>query len=255
MQKISLFDEISLEIMDNPGISLNCSDSSLPEDDSNLVWRAAALFFSKSLNARGKGATIQLCKNIPVSAGLGGGSSDAGTLLKGLNAHFDNEFTVDELIHMGMSLGADVPFFVTDWESVFATGIGEKMKPVPPLRHFTVVLVNPGVSVSTSAIFAKYALTIADKNSRLTGSRKLRTENLGIADLENDLEVVTMEQFSEIAAIKNKLRDLGAESVLMSGSGPTVFGLFRNIPENDRHAIEGIARKLREDFGEKVYIA
>ncbi len=255
MQKIELYDELAVKIEDNPGILLECIDSDLPEDDSNLVWQAAELFFNKSLNARGKGATIKLSKKIPVSAGLGGGSSDAGTLLKGLNTHFDSEFSSQELIEMGKSLGADVPFFVTDMESVFATGIGEKMEPLPALRGYTIVLVNPGINVSTSAIFAKYALTIADKNSTLTGSRKLCTKNLSPADFENDLEAVTIDQFPVIADIKKELRNLGAENVLMSGSGPTVFGVFRSSTVQHKHDLIYVINKLRKEFGEKVYIA
>ncbi len=255
MQKLSLYDELTVDITDTGRITLRCIDSNLPEDETNLVWRAAELFFDKSLNAQGKGATIQLSKNIPVAAGLGGGSSDAGTLLKGLNAHFGNEFSSEELIEMGTGLGADVPFFVTDSESVLATGIGEIMQPVPPLRGYTVILVNPGISVSTSAIFAKYALTIADKNSKLTGSRKLRIENLSLTDLENDLETVTMDQFPVIGKIKDALKDLGAENMLMSGSGPTVFGLFNKSSEDHNEAMEKAVNTLREDFGKKVYIA
>ncbi len=255
MQKISLYDELTVDITDTYRITLRCIDSDLPEDENNLVWQAAELFFNKSLNARGKGATIQLSKNIPVAAGLGGGSSDAGTLLKGLNAYFGNEFSGEELIEMGTSLGADVPFFVTDSESVLATGIGEIMQPVPALHGYTVILVNPGISVSTSAIFTKYALTIADKNSKLTGSRKLRIENLSLTDLENDLETVTMDQFPVIGKIKNMLKELGAENMLMSGSGPTVFGLFRKSSEDHNETMEKVVNTLRENFGDKIYIA
>ncbi len=253
MQKVNLCDNIHLKILNNPGIQLACSDVEIPTDEKNLAWRAAELFFSKSKKALGFGVKIVLEKKIPVSAGLGGGSSDAGTVLKGLNECFGHEFVLSELISMGKVLGADVPFFVTDMEGVLATGIGEKMLPVSPLRNCTIILVNPGFFVSTSWVFEKFALTRIDKNSKLTGSHKLSPSDLDLADMENDLERVTINRYPVIAEIKDELKMIGADRVLMSGSGPTVFGLFHQSHENQKINFERAVEKLQHKFGKKVF--
>jgi len=253
MQKLGLFDYISLRVTRTPGIELSCSKSDIPADSSNIVWQAAATFFKESRCAKGKGVSISLEKNIPVGAGLGGGSSDAGTLLKGLNHYFGNEFDTPALIDMAVGLGADVPFFVTGIESVFATGIGEKLVEVTPLSNCTFILVNPGVSVSTAEIFKKFALTRTNKNSTLTGSRKLNPDNLTLSDLQNDLEDVTISMFPVIAEIKNELRRSGADGVLMSGSGSTVFGVFMHTNVKKEGFVENAALRLRQKFGDKIY--
>lgn len=255
MQKVRLFDTIHVEITDIPGISLGCAGSDLPENEDNLLWKAAALFLHRSVKAKGRGVNIQLEKRIPVSAGLGGGSSNCGSLLRGLNRFFDNEFSSAELIAMGATLGADVPFFCIEDKGVIATGIGEIMEPVDVLENCTFVLVNPGVKISTAEIFRKYSLTITNKNSRLTGSRKLQPEQLGIASIENDLELITVAEFPVIAEIKDELRKLGAAGALMSGSGSTVFGIFHHGTSDWEVLVEQAVKRLRSRFGKKIYIA
>lgn len=255
MQKIGLYDTMDVTIKDSPGILVTCPHPEIPADENNLVWRAADLFFKNSRNARGRGAAVHLEKQIPVAAGLGGGSSNAGTLLRGLNTFFDDEFDDQALIALAASLGADVPFFVVEDQSVLATGIGEKMLPVPAPVDCTYILVNPGFSVSTAAIFEKFALTRPAKNSTLTGSQKLSPENLHISALENDLESVAIALFPVIADIKEELKRAGACNVLMSGSGPTVFGIFPQSSELPEKTVEGTLRRLRQKFGDKVYIA
>lgn len=252
MQKVSLCDRIGLTILDNCDIQLRCSDRQIPVDHNNLVYRAVDLFFCRSKKAKGCGASVFLEKRIPVSAGLGGGSSDAGTVLKGLNTYFGNEFNSEELVSMGRLLGADVPFFTTDMAAVLATGIGEKMLQVSSLQDCTIILVNPGFFVSTSWVFKKFALTRADKNFKLTGSRMIDTGALDLDLMENDLEAVTMSHHPIIHKIKTELKDLGADKVLMSGSGPTVFGIFRD-PKKKRTEIQGAIDVLRQKFGERVF--
>ncbi|MFN2353260.1 MAG: 4-(cytidine 5'-diphospho)-2-C-methyl-D-erythritol kinase, partial [Desulfopila sp.] len=203
----------------------------------------------------GKGAVMHLEKRIPVSAGLGGGSSDAGTLLRELNRYFSNELDGELLLHMATSLGADVPFFVQDASSVLAAGIGEKMVAVPPLRDATFILVHPGIGISTAAIFAKFALTRAQKNSTLTGFQKLCPEDLSHVPLENDLEEVTIGLFPIIGEIKKVLESLGAETVLMSGSGSTVFGVFRGAVQQRTQKAKDAVSRLRQEFGRGVFLA
>lgn len=254
MQKLGLYDTITLKIKPSPGITLSCSSKEIPAGGSNLVWRAAELFLNSSRRAEGKGVALHLEKKIPIAAGLGGGSSDAGTLLRGLNDHFGNEFDEQEIIEMAKSLGADVPFFVTNHKSVLATGIGDKMIAVKPLFNCTFILVNPGVSVSTAEVFKKYALTRVNKNSTLTGSQKLNPHELTLSALQNDLERVTIAMFPVIDEVKRDLMAFGADSVLMSGSGATVFGVFVNS-SGKQNEIEVAASSLRQKFGDKVFIA
>lgn len=254
MQKVSLCDRISLRVTTSSGIQLSCPDPEIPVGEKNLAWRAADLFFSRSRKGAGYGVSIFLQKKIPVSAGLGGGSSDAGTVLKGLNKYFDHEFEVEQLVEMGKSLGADVPFFVTDLGGVIATGLGEKMLAVPVVENCTIVLVNPGFFVATGWVFEKFALTRIDKKFRLTGSHKLGPDKLTFDAMENDLEKVTIKHFPVIAEIKNELKKLGAEKTLMSGSGPTVFGIFSESLEKRKRKIESAVKRLRQKFGEKVFV-
>jgi 4-diphosphocytidyl-2-C-methyl-D-erythritol kinase len=254
MKKVGLYDSIGVKIVTQPGIELCCSSPAIPSDESNLLWRAAALFFKTSSRARGKGVSLYLEKNIPVAAGLGGGSSDAGTLLRGLNGFFGNEFDDETLVELAGSLGADVPFFAIEAQSVLATGVGEKMIPVSAPADCTYLLVNPGIAVSTAEIFAKFALTRTDKNSTLTGSRKLDPDTLRVVDLENDLERVTIQLFPVIAEIKAQLQQAGADGVLMSGSGPSVFGVFSDTAERREKTVGRASIALRRKFGDQVYI-
>lgn len=243
MHKIALCDEIHLEQTSVSGLSLHCPGSSLPEDESNLVHQAATRFYH--LIDEPPALKITLKKNIPVSAGLGGGSSDCAAVLLGLNSLFGYPLAKKLLLEEGKNLGADVPFFVEDFVSARAQGIGEKLTPLAPMPACTILLVNPGVAVSTGWVFAQLEGEIpllghsgADSqktfeidNYALT--RGAKTYSLGRASAEgrglklfNDLEEVTLKHYPEIALIKKLLLEHDAKDTLMSGSGSTVFGLF-----------------------------
>ncbi len=246
MHKVALFDEISLQRSTGSHISLSCPDSDLPEDESNLVFKAAQCFFrmigeSSSLN-------IILRKKIPVSAGLGGGSSDCATVLTGLNEMFGKPVDLDVLCAEGKKLGADVPFFVKNFASARARGIGEYLSPLPALPSCHIILVNPGIAVSTGWVFSKlqgkipvlehylYDSQKTAKNSNYALTRESKTYNLGrksgvgeMPILFNDLEAVTEDHYPEIAHIKKIILKHNAVDTLMSGSGSTVFGIFSDI--------------------------
>jgi 4-diphosphocytidyl-2-C-methyl-D-erythritol kinase len=243
MHKITLFDEIRLEKTQASGLTLSCPDSNLPEDKSNLVCQAAIAFYN--LSAEPPALHITLKKNIPVAAGLGGGSSDCATVLLGLNQMFGYPLSAELLLEEGKQLGADVPFFVKDFVSARAQGIGERLTPVAPLPACTILLVNPGIAISTGWVFsrlqgeipllANYS-TDSQKTSGIDNyalTREPKTYNLGRASAErsglklfNDLEEVTLSYYPEIALIKQLLQKHDAIDTLMSGSGSTVFGLF-----------------------------
>ena len=255
MQKIDLADEVTLR--PGEGIVLRCPDSDLPEDETNLAWRAAELF-RQTVGARLSGSfgvEITLKKRIPVAAGLGGGSSDAAAVLLGLDRLFGTSCTREELIGMGVRLGADVPFFVVPEEAAWASGIGEVLEPAPVLGETLVLLVNPGFSVSTRWAFETFALTAPKNIFNLTSSQnKSRAQpgkNLDFSGereggyLVNDLETVTITRYPEIQTIKERLVRGGAVGAMMSGSGATVFGLF---PYALRKRAEVCYADLRQDY-------
>lgn len=251
MQKVDLFDTLSLKRLFEPGIQLSCPDSDLPEDDSNLVFQAAASFLRATGLMEKYGVSIVLEKRIPVAAGLGGGSSDAGAVLTGLNRLFATELSEEQLLRLAISLGADVSFFVVSSSAVRAQGVGERMTPVATLSDCSVLLVNPGFSVSTAWVYENFTLTRADKGSILSDSRGTGVLGEGPLPLFNDLECVTVGRYPEIKNIKEIMLENGAQDVLMSGSGPTVFGIF---PDSTGSDVQKCADKLSEEYEGGVFI-
>jgi 4-diphosphocytidyl-2-C-methyl-D-erythritol kinase len=237
MQKIDLCDELVLR-RGSDGICLHCLDDGTPEDETNLVYRAADLFLTTMANRCAdpvSGVDITLRKRIPVAAGLGGGSSDAAATLKGMQMLCAARCSDAELAGLGLRLGADVPFFLNSAPAARATGIGEVLAPVVPLTSYTVVLVNPGFPVSTQWVYQTFALTVLENKSKSKSLNKNdhESERMNSAEelllparMRNDLEAVTVARYPEIEQLKNELKTHGAEAALMSGSGPSVFGLF-----------------------------
>ena len=251
MQKIDLFDILHLS-RQGESISLSCPGTTLPEDKGNLVYRAAQAFFSAAeLKA---GVKIILEKNIPIAAGLGGGSSDAAAVVIGLNTLFETSLSREQLIDIARPLGADVPFFVQECSAAIATGIGERIQQVEPLKGFLIVLVNPGFEVSTKWVYENFPLTSSSNPYILARGKNVSEKNHAAApvlyeELGNDLEVVTINNYSEIGNIKKELKKAGAVTSLMSGSGPTVFGLFLS-EEGARRSCMQLSRK----YGGNVFL-
>jgi 4-diphosphocytidyl-2-C-methyl-D-erythritol kinase len=239
MQKVSLYDELELRACAG-GVHLRClGESGVPENRGNLVFKAAELFLQATRERRGgsdAGVDITLIKRIPVAAGLGGGSSDAAATLRGLNKLYECGCSAEELATIGLQLGADVPFFLADASAAFATGIGEILRPVEPLCGLSVLLVNPGIPVSTRWVYQTFALTKKENESSLKNSQEGVVETLVLNGsgqtvslptvLVNDLEKVTLSRYPEVGRLKNEVLLNGAAQALMSGSGATVFGLF-----------------------------
>jgi 4-diphosphocytidyl-2-C-methyl-D-erythritol kinase len=269
MQKISLYDELNLTLSAEPGVRLSCQGADLPEDEGNIVVRAALLFLARTGNEEG-GVDIILKKNIPLAAGLGGGSSDAAAVLNGLNELFATNCSLEELAGMGLKLGADVPLFVYDFPAAWATGIGEQLEPAVPISNYLVLLVNPGIAVSTRWAYAdfssatgKIALTAEGKAFNLSGSSNsdngFKSGSPPVPpgkrcfhpdELRNDLESVTADRHPVIGVLKERLLAAGAVGAMMSGSGSTVFGLF------DRESEESAAlccQALEKEY-DQVYL-
>jgi 4-diphosphocytidyl-2-C-methyl-D-erythritol kinase len=252
MQKIELFDILHLS-RQGEQISLSCPGNTLPEDRENLAYRAAHAFFSAT--GIKPGIKIILEKNIPVAAGLGGGSSDAAAVITGLNTLLNANLAREQLIDIARPLGADVPFFVQDCSAAMATGIGDCIQQVQPMRGLSIVLVNPGFGVSTKWVYENFPLT-SNSNTYILARDQKTTKDFHAAapslyeELGNDLEVVTINRFPEIGDLKKELKKGGAVTSLMSGSGPTVFGLFVSEEDAQRSIMQ-----LSKKFGKNVFLA
>lgn len=236
MCPVSLYDELIVELGAKPGITLAVDDAlgqGIQADNTNLAYRAAALFLAHTGQA--SGVDIRLKKNIPAGAGLGGGSSDAAAVLYGLNVLHGNPIAVDMLAQLALQLGADVPFFLLR-RPARATGIGEKLVICENAFRLAAAVVFPGVAAPTAKIYRnlKLALTNTSKHSIcLKAQKEVATPDLGFT-LQNDLEASALELYPEIGTAKNALKDAGFAQVLMSGSGSAVFGLCSDLTEAQR---------------------
>lgn len=221
MQRISLCDEMTFAPAEGR-IVVRCPDSSLPENEDNIVYRAAQAFFSRS--ALPAGIEITVRKRIPIAAGLGGGSSNAATTLVTLNEIFDTPLSEKDLLDVGARLGADVPFFIFG-KSAWVSGIGDRLAEAGHLPPLWFLLINPGFAVSTKMVYQGLNLGLTKEGINYSIQRFYTLGDV-IRDLTNDLEKVTLKLHPVLDHIKALLVNNGAQGALMSGSGPTVFGIF-----------------------------
>ena len=248
MQPVSLYDEILLEVGDGKGIFIECDNRSVPSDETNLVYRAAKAFFEAT--GINRHLFIKIKKNIPVAAGLGGGSSNAATVLRALNEITSQNISTDDLIKIGAGIGSDVPFFIAGKSSI-ARGRGELLEPVE-LPKFWYILVNPGVPLSTQWVYQNLNLTKSNEDINITISKVLAIYRAGRGGNQqvlkglvmNDLEAVAIKKYPEIKEIKDTLINSGAIGALMSGSGATAFGIFLDEHEAIR-AFELLKREQK----------
>lgn len=227
MQSLELHDSLTITKAPAPDISLRTNHKCLPVDKNNLVYKAAALF-SETVSIN-EGLTIKLDKKIPVAAGLAGGSSDAAATLMGLNELFHTDLTQKELMTLGVRLGADVPYCIK-LGTCLSEGIGEILTPLSPLPECHILLVKPDISVSTRYVYENLRLTDDINHPDIAAMREALTEkNLSkLADnMDNILQSVTVRNYPIITQIKQRMTELGALVSLMSGSGPTVFGIWQ----------------------------
>jgi 4-diphosphocytidyl-2-C-methyl-D-erythritol kinase len=228
---IGLFDSLHLAFGQNR-ISVACSYPHVPQDETNLAFRAARLFLDSS--GIQEGVHMDIKKSIPIGAGLGGGSSNAAAVLLGLNKHYGSPYSIDALCQMGKHLGADVPFFIFGGPAV-ATGIGDVLTPFNNLKSYPILLIYPSVNISTAEVYKKLNLT-------LTKNKKINTNTIFKSDwgrhapklLRNDLETVASALCPDIQTAKQTLLGAGASGALMTGSGSSVFGLFEHRDQAQR---------------------
>ena len=254
MQTIDVFDTLDIKLGIENGentvslgglgkISVVCGDENVPCGETNLVCKSAKAF----LEYTGKKAdiSVKIEKNIPVGAGLAGGSTDAAAVLRALNVLLKTDLSDTELMKIAKNIGADVPFCVVG-NTYLAEGIGEILTPVKSNIKFDILLVKPPFSVSTPSVYKSLVLdentTHPDidkiKNALEDGNVSVIYENLG-----NTLEDVTLKMYGEVGKIKENLKNLGASAVLMSGSGPSVFAIF-----GDRQKLDGAYKIMKEKY-------
>ncbi|MDD5167070.1 MAG: 4-(cytidine 5'-diphospho)-2-C-methyl-D-erythritol kinase [Candidatus Omnitrophica bacterium] len=248
-ERISLFDKITLKKRRDNKIRIISSSAGLPKDSSNLAYRSAKLIKDKF--GIDSGVDIAIIKRIPIGAGLGGGSSDAAGVLTGLNKLWGLGLKQKELIQLAAKIGSDVPFFIYGVSFAQGLGRGEKIKPLKALGNTKLwhLLVVPKIKVSTPLIYKKW-----DEYLRLTkpsyGVRilplalKKKDVSLTGRSLFNSLEEITARLYPEVGCIREKLVNLGLKAVLMSGSGPAVFGIVAS-----RREAEALRNRLKKEFG------
>jgi 4-diphosphocytidyl-2-C-methyl-D-erythritol kinase len=226
MIPVELFDYIDIKLNNSEQITLKSSGFLVPDDPGNLVYRAVKLFNDRA-KVEQKGTDIVLIKNIPVAAGLGGGSSDAASTLLALNELYSFPFSKNELLQLALSLGADVPFFIKAVPSI-ATGVGEILEPILNWPEFFYLLITPQLEISTAWVYQNYKMKLTSNKYDYI-RKSLKNGDINITDiLKNDLEKVTCTSFPLISALKKRIMDAGAEGAMMSGSGPSVFGVFKS---------------------------
>lgn len=236
MQSIALKDHLTLELLSTSTVEVCCDIPGLPCDESNLAYKAAKLMIKEfNLDA---GVKITLDKNIPLAAGLAGGSADAAAVMTGMNELFDLKKTAEELMMLGKTIGADIPFCIHGGTAV-ARGIGEKLTPLKPVTKVGLLLVKPPGGVSTKQVYSRLDV----KNIKTRPDTPAMIRNIIKKDVEtmakglcNVLEEVTFELYPKLPLIKDELKRNGAMGSLMSGSGPTVYGIFETREDAKRAA-------------------
>lgn len=249
MVMISCFDKLHLEkdnhCLEDPSSAIHFQVMGRVIDgdpSSNLTVRAARMVLDRYPLGRVPRISIVLEKNIPVGAGLGGGSSNAAGALFGVNQLMGSRLTLDELTEMASYLGSDVPFFLGGAHAL-GWGRGEKIIPLPPEESKVVLLWNPGFSLSTALVYSSLSVGAAKELTESTAVSKI--EGLLLQDdYLNDLEPIALKLHPGLSTVKECLYELGAKKAMMSGSGPTIFGIF-----SDKAMAEKACKHLQENFG------
>ena len=250
MQTVAFGDDIEVALRSDGQFSIDPGQSYLPADGRNLAVKAARLF----LDGSGQGADIRVVKRIPVCAGMGGGSADAAAVLRALNALTGRNMPLDELAALGLAVGSDVPFCVTEGAAL-AEGRGEKLTAIPSLPDCAIVICKPAFAISTPELFGK----VDGRRSRLRPDTAGILAALEAGDMPgvarrmfNVFEDVLERRQGEVFAIKRALTDLGALGAAMTGSGSAVFGLFADEAAAGT-AHRALAAHYRECFLTRPY--
>lgn len=225
MQTVGIYDELTFTRTE-AGITVTTDREDLPTDDGNLIYKAARIMLEEYPIPGG--VHIHLKKNIPIAAGMAGGSTDAAATFKGISRLYDLDCTLEELMRLGVRVGADVPYCIVGGTAL-AEGIGEKLTSLNPAPDCFVLVAKPDISVSTKYVYEHLDAEGVTGHPDIDGMVEAIWEESmqGILDrMGNVLETVTVKKYPVIEELKERMRELGALNSLMSGSGPTVFGIF-----------------------------
>ena len=250
MQTIHLFDRLEISKNTSGEITMETNLSFLPTNENNLVYKAAKLLQDEF--AIKDGVHVWLHKHIPVAAGMAGGSTDAAAVLYGMNKIFDLGLTREELMERGVKIGADVPYCIMRGTAL-AEGIGEKLSKLPPMVKCPVLIAKPQISVSTKFVYENLKLDsgmVHPDIDRLVADIREKDLYKIAADMGNVLETVTIPAYPVIADIKDHMMEHGAVNAMMSGSGPTVFGLF----DKEATAVEAYEAMKVSGLAKQVYL-
>ena len=250
MQTIHLYDRLEIAKSHEPGIHIRSNLNFLPVNENNLVYKAGKLLMDEF--GITDGVDVNLEKRIPVAAGMAGGSTDAASMLYGMNRIFDLGLSRRQLMERGVQIGADVPYCIMA-KTALSEGIGEVLTEVAPLPDCFVVVAKPTISVSTKMVYENLHANELQHHPDVVGMvDALKQGDLsGVASrMENVLETVTTKLYPQIEEIKQTMKESGAENAIMSGSGPTVFGLY-----TEKATAEQAAEKIRQQYGlSEVYV-
>lgn len=257
MQTLSLHDTLTIESCREEGIVLTTDTSALSSPEDNLVYKAAKMMFEKYGLA--DGIKIHLQKRIPIAAGMAGGSTDAAAVFRGMNQLYNLKLPQEELMKLGVKLGADIPYCIVGG-TYLSEGIGEVLTPAPTMPQCYVLVAKPPIGVSTKWVYENLHANELKEHPDIDGMLKAMEENnlkALAAKMDNVLEHVTVRKYPVINEIKQLMEKYGAVRAMMSGSGPTVFGLFAT-EETMNHAYnkmkeEGIIEDIFATTIEKGY--
>lgn len=250
MQTISIRDDVELELGTGQPWALTCDKENIPQDNTNLAWRAAEVFF-RTAKKDPQGLTIRITKRIPAQAGLGGGSADAAAVLRALNRHYEYPFSVYALAELGAEVGSDVPF-CTLGGTALAEGRGERLRKLPDLPETVFVVCKPDFSVSTPELYRRLDETaIAKRPDHKAMEAAIAKGDLGAVaeNLWNVFEPVVTEEHLELNYIKSLMNSYGAMGFAMTGSGSAVYAM---MPSFEYAAV--VCAMLKENYPQ-IFIA
>ena len=250
MQTIHLYDKLEITKTKEPGIQITSILSYVPTNENNLVYKAAKILMDE-FDIQ-EGVSVNLIKRIPVAAGMAGGSSDAASMLYGMNQIFDLKLSRKQLMERGVKIGADVPYCLMRGTAL-AEGIGEKLTQLPPMVKCPVLIAKPQISVSTKFVYENLKLNEETEHpdiDQLVTDIKNKDLHAVAGHMGNVLETVTIPEYPIIARIKEQMMKSGAVNSMMSGSGPTVFGLF----EDEKTAQKAYDDMVQSGLAKQIYL-
>lgn len=255
MQTVGIYDTVTLKKA-KEGITVTTDNEEIPGDENNLVYKAAKLIADACHLT--EGVSIRLEKRIPIAAGMAGGSTDAAAVLKGMNELFALGLSEEELKALGLKLGADIPYCIMGGTAL-AEGIGEKLTGLPDAPECFLLVAKPDINVSTGYVYGNLHLDTLEKHPDIDGMVEAIEQGSleGVIDrMDNVLQSVTESRYPVITELKQFMEENGARKALMSGSGPTVFGIFAEEEQakKAKEALEKLQKQSGQVLAKQIFV-